>query len=247
MSGDTQVSGLMTHSGGALAKATEWLQLGGPVVMILLAMSVVALTIILLKLYQFRRVRMGQRHLISQVLSQYQTGQRHDALLLAQSSPNPVLRLLALAIRGRLCPHLSEDKIREEVYRVGADYLEQLRAYMRPLEVIASLAPLLGLFGTVVGMIEAFQQLQSAGARVDPSMLSGGIWQALLTTAVGLAVAIPVVAVVNFFDRILARLAHDMNNAVTRIFTEDLGEGLGLEERSDDASGIPANIVTSSP
>lgn len=231
----------------ALTKGLEWLQLGGPVVMLLMSMSVIALAIVLLKLYQFRSMRLGQRQLAKQVLGLYQTGRRHDALLLAQSSPNPVLRLLALAISGQLRPNLSEAKVREEVYRVGADYLEQLRAYLRPLEVIASLAPLLGLFGTVLGMIEAFQQLQAAGARVDPSMLSGGIWKALLTTAVGLAVAMPVVAVVNFFDRVLARLAHDMNNAVTQIFTEDLGQTVAQEELTDDEAGIPANTVTTGP
>ena len=138
-------------------------------------------------------------------------------------SPNPVAQVLAAAIRGQL-RELPEAKIREEVYRLGAERLEQLRAHLRALEVIASLAPLLGLLGTVLGMIKAFQQLQAAGARVDPSVLSGGIWEALLTTAVGLAVAIPVIVIVNLLDRRLARLAHVMNDAVSQVFTERLGE-----------------------
>jgi biopolymer transport protein ExbB len=98
--------------------------------------------------------------------------------------------------------------------------LHELRAFLRPLEVIATLSPLLGLLGTVLGMIVAFQQMEAAGRQVDPTVLSGGIWQALLTTAVGLAVAIPVVAVHSWLERKTDRVAHHMNDAVTRVFTQ---------------------------
>lgn len=207
---------------GLFAEAIEWLQIGGPVVMILLAMSLFALTVVLAKLFQFRAVRLGQRKVAHDALRLYRAGRRKEALLLARRSPNPLARVVAAGISGRLRPQLAEAKVREEVYRLGTGYLETLRAWLRPLEVIASLAPLLGLLGTVLGMIKAFQQLQAAGARVDPAVLSGGIWEALLTTAVGLAVAIPIVVVVNFLDRVLARLGHEMNDAIAQIFTEEL-------------------------
>jgi len=71
---------------------------------------------------------------------------------------------------------------------------------LRLLDSVAQLAPLLGLFGTVLGMIEAFQSLQQAGSQVDPSLLAGGIWVALLTTAVGLAVAMPTSLVLSWFE-----------------------------------------------
>ncbi len=70
----------------------------------------------------------------------------------------------------------------------------------RLLDAVVQVAPLLGLFGTVLGMIEAFQALQDAGSQVDPSILAGGIWVALLTTAVGLVVAMPTSAVLNWFE-----------------------------------------------
>lgn len=222
MNGDGQIWNFGTLPGDWWPHVAEWLQIGGPVVALLLAMSVVATAIIVVKLYQFQRTRMGERRLPAEVVRLYRAGRQQEALRAAQQSVNPVARLLTLAIGGRMRSHLPEEQVREEVYRVAADLLETLRAYLRPLEVIASLAPLLGLFGTVLGMIEAFRQLQGAGARVDPAVLSGGIWEALLTTAVGLAVAIPAVAMVNYFDRRLTRLAHDMNNAVSQIFTQDL-------------------------
>ena len=71
-------------------------------------------------------------------------------------------------------------------------------------------------------MIAAFAELENAGSQVDPSILSGGIWEALLTTAAGLAVAIPTVAVLNWLERAADRTAHEMDSAVTQIFTEDL-------------------------
>ncbi len=89
----------------------------------------------------------------------------------------------------------------------------RLESGFRLLESVAQLAPLLGLFGTVLGMISAFQALQEAGAQVDPSILAGGIWVALLTTAVGLAVAMPTSVVLSWLearmdgDRVLAQSA----------------------------------------
>ena len=112
--------------------------------------------------------------------------------------------------------------MREEVERVATDELGNLRSHIGLLELIGSLSPLLGLLGTVLGMIQAFRAMETAGRNVDPSILSGGIWAALLTTAAGLIVAIPVVAIASWFDRSILKIAHTTEDAVTRIFTPDL-------------------------
>ena len=229
---------------GILDQALELLQAGGPVVGLLIATSVLALTIVLLKLWQFRALRLGQSRLAQQALRLYRAGRPGEALAFAERSPNPVAQALARALRGQ-ARGLPEDRVREEVLRYGGDALEALRAWFRPLEVIASLAPLLGLFGTVLGMIAAFQQLERAGNQVNPAILSGGIWEALLTTAVGLAVAIPVVVVLNWLERRVDRLAHEMDSVVTRVFTEDLsGERLlDPEQESEDLeSPVPERL-----
>ena len=96
---------------------------------------------------------------------------------------------------------MSNEQIRSEVYRQVRNQIQHLSSGLRVLEVIATVAPLLGLFGTVLGMIEAFRAMEAAGSQVDPSALSGGIWQALLTTAVGLGVAIPVSLIHSYFER----------------------------------------------
>src|SRR5690606_30059601 len=201
-------------------------------VAILLVLSVVAMAIVLAKLWQFGAARLGDLRTPRQALALYRGGRVSEALALASRSRNPVSRVLLRAINGRARRDLPEALVREEVVRYGGDLLETLRSWFRPLEVIASLAPLLGLFGTVLGMISAFQQLEQAGNQVNPAILSGGIWEALLTTAVGLAVAMPVIVVLNWLERRVDRLAHEMDSLVTQVFTQDLSIAPHFEEKS---------------
>ena len=231
---------------GFIERSLELLQAGGPVVAILIATSVLALTIVFLKLWQFRAARLGGSGVAQEALRLQQAGRPGEALALVERSPNPVAQALARALRGQALS-LPEAKVREEVLRYGGDVLEALRAWFRPLEVIASLAPLLGLFGTVLGMIEAFRQLEQAGNQVNPAILSGGIWEALLTTAAGLAVAIPVVVILNWLERRVDRLAHEMDSVVTRAFTHDLSGDLSQDaygELADRERYVPQHLST---
>lgn len=196
----------------------ELLRLGGPVVAVLGIMSVFGLAIALLKIWQFAGARVYRRRFIEPALSQWQSGACEDAVAALAAERNPIADTLAVAMRGSRAG-ADAAVVREESARVGARHLARLRSYFRPLEVIGSLAPLLGLLGTVMGMITAFQQLADAGSQVDPAILSNGIWEALLTTAVGLVVAIPTVAALNWFERIVERLHEDMQDALTRFFT----------------------------
>ena len=214
----------LAHLSAVAGRSLEWLDLGGPVVLVLVAMSVLALTIVFVKLWQFRRLRLGDRALARRALELHRSDRSAEALAVIEQARNPVADTLARALRGQR-DHVPEDKVREEVLRHARDVLESARSGFRSLEVIASLAPLLGLLGTVLGMIEAFRRLEEAGSRVDPSNLSGGISEALLTSAVGLAVAIPVIAILNWLERRVERLAHEMESVVTRVFTVDLSDG----------------------
>ncbi|MEX0732328.1 MAG: MotA/TolQ/ExbB proton channel family protein [Aquisalimonadaceae bacterium] len=204
---------------GWLGRLGALLDLGGPVVMLLMAMSVVALAIIVLKLWQFASLRLGDTRFTEQAIAALAAGDRAEALAMLGAARNPIARVMEAAVHGRSDQRLSESLVREEVARIGARYLEPLRSHLRGLEVIGTLSPLLGLLGTVLGMIEAFRRLQEAGSRVDPALLSGGIWEALLTTAVGLAVAIPVVAALTWLERRIDRFRHEMEDAVTQVFT----------------------------
>lgn len=198
----------------------ELFALGGPVVGILALLSVFALAIVLLKCWQFWSVHIGDSGFVEPVLDAWRGGRADEALAELARRRNPIAVTLSVALRGRRAG-VPEATVREEAARVGALHLAELRSYLRPLELIGTLSPLLGLLGTVLGMIEAFRALETAGSRVDPAVLSGGIWEALLTTAIGLIVAIPTVAAFNWLERRIERLHQDMQDAVTRAFTVD--------------------------
>lgn len=197
------------------------LVLGGPVVWILMAMSSVVIAVVLLKLWQLRASGLTQRQSDNQSLELWRRGQHAQAIDLLAGDTRPLPKLLHFAMVGIRAGNAAE-LLREEVARIALARLEQLRSHLKTLEVIASLSPLLGLFGTVIGMIEAFAQMEAAGSQVDPSVLSGGIWVALLTTAVGLAVAIPTVMAHAWLERKVDAARHRIEDAVTQVFTHQV-------------------------
>ncbi|MBL4761376.1 MAG: MotA/TolQ/ExbB proton channel family protein [Gammaproteobacteria bacterium] len=199
-------------------KIQDFLTVGGPVVWILMAMSVVALAIIFIKIWQFASLRPERQQGFEASLALWRKG---DLLAAQKALPEKhvVADVVHVAMHGLITGRATTALLKDELNRVATQKLNQFRMHLRPLEVIAMLSPLLGLLGTVLGMIAAFQQMESAGSHVNPAVLSGGIWQALLTTAVGLTVAIPVVVAHNWFERKIERVATFMNDTVTQVFT----------------------------
>lgn len=163
--------------------------LGGPVVAVLLMMSVISLATVIYKSIQFRRFGVGHCKSLDRALAAWDRGDMSIAQTQAQSSRNH-LKTFVLEAMSPAASSAANQRANRLIAR-SEERLTQLEKGFRLLDSIAQLAPLLGLFGTVLGMIDAFQNLQSAGAAVDPSLLAGGIWVALMTTAVGLAVAMP--------------------------------------------------------
>lgn len=202
---------------------------GGPVVGLLLLMSLLAMTIVLVKVWHLREVGRRDELKAEEGLRLLRAGQSSQAMDQLAHAPGPVSRIVRHTIQGRRLA-APDALVREEIERIGGTILAEYRTWLRPLEVIATLAPLLGLFGTVLGMIEAFRQMEAAGNQVNPAVLSGGIWEALLTTAVGLAVAIPVVAALNWLERRIERTAQSMDDMATRVFTRDLTNTAMAEE-----------------
>ncbi|WP_417541527.1 MotA/TolQ/ExbB proton channel family protein [Methylophaga thalassica] len=228
----TDVSTLTQQQPDALmSQFAEFMHVGGPVVWILTGFSVIALAIVLIKLWQFMSTRPESAKHLKSVIRDWQKGDAAEAMV-RLNPKRPVDELVLISIRGLTQHKMDLATLKEELDRVATLRLNQLRAYLRPLEVIATLSPLLGLLGTVLGMIVAFQQMEAAGNQVDPSVLSGGIWQALLTTAVGLAVAIPVVTVHNWMERKVERVAALMNDTVTQIFTIERAQPVSADNKT---------------
>jgi biopolymer transport protein ExbB len=116
---------------------------------------------------------------------------------------------------------------RDNVGRRGTLVLEDVERRLRVLAAIAHLAPLVGLLGTVVGMVVAFAQIQELQGAAKPADLAGGIWEALLTTVFGLVVAIPSMAAFHGFESHADKIARRMEMAVTEL--DDLFESPGEE------------------
>ncbi|WP_316016119.1 MotA/TolQ/ExbB proton channel family protein [Roseobacter sp. HKCCA0434] len=177
---------------GAFGRVAD---LGGPVVLLLIAIGVLTLAVVLYKLWQFATAGVGRHRELARAVAAWDAGDREgarQALARSRSYLAPVIGM-ALEAPGNA----------DAAARLGAEAetrFARLERGLRLLDSVAQLAPLLGLFGTVLGMIEAFRALQDAGAQVDPSILAGGIWVALLTTAVGLAVAMPTAAILSWFE-----------------------------------------------
>ncbi|MEM7089453.1 MAG: MotA/TolQ/ExbB proton channel family protein [Pseudomonadota bacterium] len=159
-------------------------ELGGPVILILIAASVYVLAVTLFKLWQFRVAAVGRHSALRDAVKAWDRGERDVALSALSRSKSYLVPVLEMAFAS------DRDDTDRLIAEAEAKFT-RLERGLRSLENIAQLAPLLGLFGTVLGMIEAFQALQAAGSQVDPSILAGGIWVALMTTAAGLAVAMP--------------------------------------------------------
>lgn len=185
---------------------------------VLLAVSVAALAIVMVKVWQFARERPERCPDVDAALGHWR-GARWGEARESLNGEHPVSAVVALSME-ELLNGIDDDMVRQEVDRLATVHLSRLRALLPALDGIGTLSPLLGLLGTVLGMIVAFQNMEAAGSLVDPSTLSSGIWQALLTTAVGLGVAIPAIAVHNWMERKVERVAMRMNDAVTQVLLE---------------------------
>ncbi|HEX4895411.1 MAG TPA: MotA/TolQ/ExbB proton channel family protein [Solimonas sp.] len=200
----------------------DWLRLGGPAMWVLFGLWLAALTLVTVKCWEFWELRLLRRDFVPRALALWRAGQAEQAQALLAAEPGPLAQVLAQALRVLGEPGVGEAQARERIAAAAQARLESLRSFFRPLEVISQIAPLLGLLGTVLGMIDAFQALQAAGSAADPALLSAGIWEALLTTAAGLVIAIPVIAVLNAFERLVDGQQLAMEQALTELLTQPL-------------------------
>ncbi len=221
----TQVTAAISLTQG-IETAWEFLRLGGPAIWTIAALSVITLALILWKTWDLSRLGAwnGGRH-VQQAVALWTQGQERAALDLLADRRTCRAVLVRSAMQARRDASLDDDAARAETTRVARQVLAHAQRGQRPLELIATIAPLLGLLGTVLGMIAAFQALQTAGTRADPATLAGGIWEALLTTAAGMAVAIPASMALSWFESVEDRLRLELEDAATRIFLRPASRG----------------------
>ena len=195
---------------------------GGQVVYILLALSVYVLSIVIYKIHVLYKVNFFRFDVTQESLAMWLDNKKEDAYKAISKDIHPQKEVVSFTMYHLLKNNITQAKeryLREEVLRLSQERLEYYDSNLDTLKVIAMVAPLLGLLGTVFGMIDAFQQMEMAGNNINPSTLSGGIWEALLTTAVGLSVAIPTVLFESYFRATNEKLKINIEHSVTKLLT----------------------------
>lgn len=190
----------------------------GPVLWVLITFSLIASTTLLVKITQL---------FVSGDIKESPTNVYFDALRAGHIEKAREILMRSKTSRTKLLQHaqelfvntkLNHREISTDSLRKARLLLQKRNSYLKVLEVIAMLAPLVGLLGTVLGMIDAFKAMELAGSAVNPAVLSGGIWTALLTTAAGLCVAIPVSIIHTWLERGMVKMSENMQNDLDTLF-----------------------------
>ena len=194
----------------------EFLALGGPVMIPIGLGSIIALAIFLERLWSLQRNAVLPPGLVDKVDQQLADGKAEEALAACKERPSALGRVLEVAVTHRDEPR---ELIQQRLEDKGRYEGTRLERYVDAVGTIAQLEPLLGLLGTVTGMIKVFQQVvaTSEHVAVDPGQLAAGIWEALITTAAGLIIGIPVVIAHRYLLSRATRLLMEMEQGATRI------------------------------
>lgn len=196
------------------------MQAGGWLMWPILACSVIATAIVIERALTLRRGRIMPDNLVTRIWHLYRQGQLTDERIEEIREASPLGRMLAAGLINR--DH-SREVMKEAVGDAGRHVIAQLERYLNTLGTIASVTPLLGLLGTVFGMIDIFGVIMEAGTG-NAAVLAGGISKALITTAAGLSVAIPTLMFHRFFDSKVGKLAIDMEEQALRLVEVMKGE-----------------------
>jgi biopolymer transport protein ExbB len=164
---------------------------GGPVLIALFAVSLAATATTIFKIIEFLRLGVGRHKPTHQAMAHWRTGDRAGAYHVV-SHDKAQLSMVVTAAMAALGNNPNDPaSARQIATQAAVQSLAVLSRNLRIIESVVQAAPMLGLLGTVIGMIEAFGKVSEGGGAADPAALAGGIWIALTTTAIGLTIAIP--------------------------------------------------------
>ena len=203
----------------------DFIMKGGVLMYPILLCSVIAIAIILERLFHFSRAGVDLDDFTMRIKNSLKEGDITVARTIAANTHGPVGEVTQLVLEDNFKGRKSQEK-RIEI--TGSREIRKLESNLRGLSIIANITPLLGLLGTVTGMIRAFMKIQELGGRVDAVVLAGGIWEAMITTGAGLAVAIPSMVAYHLFEGRVDSIAAGMKDVVSEI-----GELLGINEVND--------------
>lgn len=209
----------------------ETIMLGGWVMVPIFLLSLLTIYIFVERLLTLRRAQSDPSHVMERIRNYVQNGDIHGAKAFCDAQDSPITRIIREGL-DRLGRPIAE--IQDAVHAAGKYETFELEKRTGLLASIAGIAPMLGFLGTVTGMIKAFQQIQNLQGNVNPSVLAGGIWEALLTTAAGLIVGILAFFFYNFLLGRIGRLVNDMERSATAFI--DLLQTPAPASRYDESS-----------
>ncbi len=186
-----------------------------PVIAVLICLSVLSLTLIVAKIVQLVPATAGAK-VRDGIIDTFLSGNRDAAITAAAQGKAPADRVLLTAMQG-ISAGLPLAAVEAETTRRGNEEVAGMSTWLRLLDLISMIAPLLGLLGTVLGMIKSFQDLSAAQGSANASVLAGGIWEALITTAGGLLVAIPAAVAANLLTGRVETAALRIESATGRL------------------------------
>lgn len=183
---------------------------GGWVMIFIALCSIIGLWVYIERLLAYRRLNIDPRRLIEQLRAFIGSGNEEEAERRLGESDAPVARVIVAGLRAR---GRGREAIKDALEDAGNEQVHLLEARTSILATVAAVAPLLGFLGTVTGMIKAFQQIENLGGNVNATVLAGGIWEAMITTAAGLIVGIPAFIGYNHLTSRVRAMAADMEKA----------------------------------
>lgn len=187
---------------------------GGPVMIPLLLLSLIGLAVFLERFWYLMRTRTNTEELLEEVHLALEQERLLEAVQITKRHRGPVAAVLAVAVANYDRP---TRELRDQLEHAGQDEVYKMERRLDWLETIAALAPLLGLLGTVTGIMDTFQVLSGMQGVTDPAAMAGGIAEALITTATGLVIAIPTLFVHNWLSGMIDRRVQEMNRAVSEV------------------------------
>ena len=196
---------------------------GGPVIWGILAASAVAVVVFIQRVLHYHRAQINSMEFLNGVRNVLKRDNVVEALSICDATPGPVARLVKVAILNR---EKGRERVREALEEAGLVEVPPLEDKLNLLATIAQITPLMGLLGTVLGFIKIFDTLQKSQTLANLQDVSGGVWEALICTAAGLAVAIPCYAAYNYLVSRVNAIVLDMEKAATEIvnIVADTGE-----------------------
>lgn len=210
---------------------------GGFMMYPLVLCSLIALGVIIAKSWTLRVAHSSTKRVLAEVEGAASEGRIADAAELAAARPGPAAAILVAGLRRILSGDAGEKELASAIRTTGTIELGFLERGLVILATVANVAPLMGFLGTVIGMIIAFASIEAAGD-VDPTLVAGGIKVALLTTATGLLIAIPVNIAYNFFVTRIDTLILDMEQGARKVLDLAYARGLGRPTASAGAGRV---------